>query len=289
MNKHIEDKLQKFLDDAFAPYGDFPARADVTQELHANLLEKFNDLTKQGKTDDEAYRVTVDSFGDVSEIMAQVPHGGVKTESEGTDVKESKSEPSLYKTIINGVREVTGNKPTALASDLRQADLTDTDLAGKDFSMSALMEATFDRSDLRDAKFKAAALSDASFAEANLTNAVFNGSDMRNVAFDKADLTGASFNASDMTSASFAGATLTNTEFSKSDLSGVAFDGLVLNGVVFNKSSLNKATFKGAILRNVSFHHTAVKHASFDGATMDKLTYALLKGAKASLTDVVLA
>ena len=36
----------------------------------------------------------------------------------------------------------------------------------------------------------------------------------------------------------------------------------------------------------MSFRHSAVKRAAFDGATMDKLTYALLKGAKARLDDV---
>jgi uncharacterized protein YjbI with pentapeptide repeats len=278
----MEEKLQKFLDKAFAPYGEFPAKADVTQELLANLLEKFNDLKKQGKSDDEAYQMAVDSFGDVSEIMEQVPHDAAKP------ALENKDEPSLYKTIVDGVREAAGSKPTAKASNLTQADLIDTDLAGKDFSMSALMEATFDRADLRGTVFRAAALSAASFAEANLKDAVFSGTDLQNVNFDKADLTDARFNGSALKGATFAGTKLVNTEFSKSDLSGISFDGLVLDGVAFNSSSLKKTSFKGCVLHNVSFHHAAVKHAIFDGATMDKLTYALLKGAKATLNGVVI-
>jgi len=70
----MEDKLQQFLDQAFAPYGKFPARADVTRELLGNLQEKFADLKKEGKSDDEAYQATIDSFGDIAEIMEQVPH-----------------------------------------------------------------------------------------------------------------------------------------------------------------------------------------------------------------------
>jgi BTB/POZ domain-containing protein KCTD9 len=277
----MEKKLQKFLDEAFTPYGDFPARADVTQELLANLLEKFNDLKKQGKSDGAAYQMTVDSFGDVSEIMEQVPHDAAKS------AYDDKGESSLYKTIVEGIKEAAGSKPTPKASVLTQADLTDTDLAGKDFSMSALVEASFDRADLRGAKFKAAALSAASFVEANLRNAVFSSSDLQNVNFNKADLTDAKLNASALKGATFVDTKLVNTEFSKSDLSGISFDGLILAGVIFNSSSLKKASFSGAVLRNVSFHHAAVKHAIFDGATMDKLTYALLKGAKATLKDVV--
>jgi uncharacterized protein YjbI with pentapeptide repeats len=59
--------------------------------------------------------------------------------------------------------------------------------------------------------------------------------------------------------------------------------------VLFDGSSLKKTSFRGARLRNVSFHHSAVKHTIFDGATMDKFTYAMLQGAKATLTDVKVA
>src|ERR1700683_2403166 len=117
----MEKKLQKFLDEAFAPYGDFPARSDVMQELHANLVERFNDLKKQGKTDDEAYQATIDSFGDASEIMEQLPH------DEEPHTHENNIVSNLRKTIADGIQEATGSKSTAKASALKQADLADTD------------------------------------------------------------------------------------------------------------------------------------------------------------------
>ena len=159
----MEKKLQEFLDKAFAPYGEFPARDDVIQELLANLQEKFRDLKAQGKSDDEAYQATVDSFGDVAEIMEQVSH------EEPKHGHEEKADPRLYQTIIEGIKEVTGSKSAAKASVLKQADLTDTDLAGTDFSMSELTGASFDRSNLARATFKATALRGASFAGANLS------------------------------------------------------------------------------------------------------------------------
>jgi uncharacterized protein YjbI with pentapeptide repeats len=278
----MEKKLQKFLDESFAPYGEFPARSDVIQELLANLLEKFNDVKKEGKSDDEAYQATVDSFGDVSEIMEHVPH------SEAKHTVESKADSNLYKTIVDGIKEVAGDKPTLKASALMQADLTDTDLAGRDFSMSALMETSFDRSDLHGAKFKSAALKSASFMGADLKNAIFSSSDLQGVNFNKANLTNATFSSSAFKDATFIDTIFINTVFSKSDLTSISFDDLVLDGVRFNSSSLKGASFKNAVLRNVSFHHAAVKHAIFDGATMDKLTYALLKSAKATLKDIVI-
>ena len=62
----MNDKLKLFLDDAFKPYGAFPARRDVEQELLANLTERYNDHKVEGKSEDEAYSLTIESFGDVS-------------------------------------------------------------------------------------------------------------------------------------------------------------------------------------------------------------------------------
>src|SRR5450631_1811501 len=70
----MEKKLKQHLDKAFAPYGEFPARSDVMQELLSNLIEKYHNLKNQGKSDDEAYQATVNSIGDISEIMDQVAH-----------------------------------------------------------------------------------------------------------------------------------------------------------------------------------------------------------------------
>ena len=61
-----------------------PARADVSQELLGNLLEKYADLKHQGKTDEEAYQAAVASFGDLSEIMEHVPHTKVGNQCRST-------------------------------------------------------------------------------------------------------------------------------------------------------------------------------------------------------------
>ena len=55
---------------------------------------------------------------------------------------------------------------------------------------------------------------------------------------------------------------------------------------MFGKSGLNGTSFKNAVLQNVSFRNVKVQKAIFDGATMDKVTYAALKGYGAKLTNV---
>ena len=67
----------------------------------------------------------------------------------------------------------------------------------------------------------------------------------------------------------------------------MCLDGLIFTGVKFDKAALSEVSFKGATLRNVSFrpafaltnkNYRAMKTIRFDGATMDKLTFAALKG-----------
>ncbi len=276
----MNDKIKQFLDEAFKPYGDFPARKDVEQELLTNLIEKYNDLKAEGKTDTEAYKLTTESFGDVSEIMEQVAY------HKETDRVDNKPNPDL--SIDQKSKDNYSESDSRFRSmALMEADLGDTQLPGSNFSMSALTGTNFNKSDLHDSKFKAAALKGASFFGANLIRSNFDSSDVQNVNFDDANLTEAKLHRCALKGASFTKAVLDKTEFSQADLSNVSFENQTLKGTVFDGSSLNKTTFKGAILENVSFHHSKVKKAIFDGTTMDKVTYALLKGMKAHLDNVL--
>jgi len=121
----MKDKLKHFLDETFAPYGDFPSRADVTQELLVNLQEKYDELRKLGRSEDEAYRATIDSFGDVAEIMDQVPHGESEQSENRSDSKAS----------TKAKKRAKASRSPFSCTTLRQADLSDSDLSGRDFSL----------------------------------------------------------------------------------------------------------------------------------------------------------
>ncbi len=276
----MENKLKNFLNDVFEPYGNFPARKDVEQELLANLTEKYRDLKSQGKSDDEAYQLTVDSFGDVSEIMEHVNHDPQPhNEEEKQNLRQTIVD--TFKGLVNPISD-----SRFVATSLMDVDLTDTKLSGSDFSMSAIMDSRFDNAELRDTKFKATALKGASFEGADLTGSHFDTSDVQDVSFKAAILTNAKFRRCALKGAIFTKAVLDNTEFKQSDLGEVVLEDLTLNGTIFDGSSFKKTTFKNSTLINVSFHHSEVKHAIFDGATMDKVTYAILKGMKANLDNV---
>lgn len=149
MNK----KLQQFLDEAFAPYGDFPARKDVQQELLANLTEKYEDLRAEGKSDKEAYETVIESFGDVSEIMENVAHDA-KSASRGSD------KPSMMDNVKNFFK--MGDTRFSM-TDLHGSDLAGTSLVNGNFSMSDMRGTNFDGADAEDARYKAADLTGTSF------------------------------------------------------------------------------------------------------------------------------
>jgi uncharacterized protein YjbI with pentapeptide repeats len=237
----MNDKLQKYLEEIFAPYRDQKSILELKEELSNDLQEKFADLAAQGHDDESAYQATVESIGDISEIVESI---SIKTR------------------------------------ELKQA-------ANMDLSTINLQNSDFRGVQVHDGKFNYSDLKGSDFSGADLTSSSFKGADLKGVNFSDANLTGVVFSMANLKDVSFSNATLDNTEFRGSDLGGTRFDNLTLQGTSFEKSSIKGTSFRGAILKNVNFHHAGGSDkADFDGATMDKLTYAVLKGQKADLANV---
>lgn len=161
------------------------------------------------------------------------------------------------------------------------------EMVERDFSNIDLRDADLKRVKVHDGKFNDSTLKGTDFSGSDLTNSSFNSSELSNVRFDGANLTSAKIIISSLKGATFKSCVLDNTDFSGSDLSGVYFDNQTFMGTIFDKALLKGTSFKNAVFRNVSFRRVIdVKKANFDGATMDKLTYAHLKGNNANLTNV---
>lgn len=63
------DPLRKHVQAIFAPYRHVKAARDLEEELLLHLGEKLLDYKRQGYSDEEAYKWTVDSIGDKAELM----------------------------------------------------------------------------------------------------------------------------------------------------------------------------------------------------------------------------
>ncbi|MGC4378392.1 pentapeptide repeat-containing protein [Fictibacillus sp. Mic-4] len=235
----MNEKLTNYLNGIFSPYEDLHGVKDLKEELFIDLNEKLSDLKAQGYDDEAAYRMTVSSLGDVSEIIESI---------------------------------------TSKTRELQQ-------MIGMDFSKINLQNSDFKDVKVHDGKFNYSALKGSDFSGADLTNSTFKCSDLTNVKFDGANLTGAKIIKSSLKEASFKNCVFDRTDFSSSDLSGICFDNQTFIGTIFDYSGLKRTSFKNAVFKNVSFK-TVTKKAIFDGATMDKLTYAVLKGSHANLTNV---
>jgi BTB/POZ domain-containing protein KCTD9 len=262
MNK----KITRYLDEEFKPYEGLKVIKELKEELLANMQEKYNDLLKEGIDEESAYQKTVNSLGDISEIIESISD---KT----NELHQKINEP----TILKGWN--------LSKSNMVNSNLNSVDLKSGNFSYSDFKNSDFSNSDLSGSTFKSSDLKNVNFKNTNLKNSLFRSSDLENCNFNSANLEFCKIIKSSLRKAKFENASLNNAEFSYSELSGVSFENMLLEGLIFDYSGLRGTSFKNATLDNVSFK-TNVKRTIFDGAKMDKITYALLKGYKADLTNV---
>ena len=234
-------KLKSHLDKIFGPYADLNNVKDLKEELYSDLLEKMNDYLSQGYNEEIAFEKTINSIGDVTELIDEICDNTRKLQFQvGMDFS---------------------------MSTLKNSDMSNTTIIAGKFNYSDMAGTNFGKSILNGSKFKCANLTDCSF--------------------DSADLTEVEFNISDLSRSTFMNAKIEKTRFKLSELKGVSFEGLKITGANFDYAGLKHTSFKNSILINVSFK-TDVKKTIFDGASMDKITYALLKGYNANLSNVTI-
>ena len=68
----MNDRLMKYLDGVFSSNEDLKTLKDLKEELFNNLQEKMSDLKAQGHDDETAYQMTIDSIGDISEMIGNI-------------------------------------------------------------------------------------------------------------------------------------------------------------------------------------------------------------------------
>jgi uncharacterized protein YjbI with pentapeptide repeats len=192
-------------------------------------------------------------------------------------------------------RGVSAHKRKFNGSALRGADFTGADLTGSSFTGSDVGEAKFDGTNLTDCTLSVSDLTNTSFNKTILVRTEFSKSGLTGAKFNDTKLIDVKLNMTDLRKTVFENCSFNGVDFKYSDLRAVCFDGQAFTGVWFDKAALNEATFKGATLKNVSFrpayaltnkYYRALKTICFDGATMDKLTYAALKGMGVDLLNV---
>ena len=288
----MNEKINQYLNGVFAPYDGVKSVAELKADLLADLQERFRELKAEGKDDETAFAMTIDSIGDIEQTVQEVASLSRSLERQ---VHINFSASNLPKSDFAGV---SVHKGKFEASDLRGSDFSGADLTGSSFYASDVREANFDGTNLTDCTLSTSDFTGASFNQTILVRTEFNTSDLTHAKFKDVKLIDVRLTTTDLRETIFENCIFSGVDFKTIDLRGVCFDGQTFIGVKFDMASLNEASFKGATFKNVSFlatvnwytwskkHYRAIKTINFDGATMDKLTYATLKGLEADLSKV---
>lgn len=65
----MREKLSQYIDLLFSHAALTVENAELKEEILQNTLERYDDLLKEGRTEQEAYRITVDGIGDLSGLI----------------------------------------------------------------------------------------------------------------------------------------------------------------------------------------------------------------------------
>ncbi len=218
----MNEKLKKHLDGVFLPYGDIKAVKDLKEELSNDLQEKLNDLTGEGYDEDTAYKMTIDSIGDVSELIEGIRvRTGELQQTAGMDFSKSNLQYSDFK----GISAHDGKFDF---SDLRGSDFSGSDLSKCSLKCSNLENSNFDGANLTGAIISKSNLRGASFRDSILDGAVFVYSELAGVCFDNQTLNGTRFDYSGLKQTSFRNAVLRNASF-KTNVKNTIFDGAIMD------------------------------------------------------------
>ncbi len=283
----MNEQLTNYVNGVFAPYEGVKSVAELKADLLSDLQERFRELKAEGKDDETAFAMTIESIGDIEQTVQEVANLSHSLERQ---VLINFYGSNLPKSDFAGVIAHQGKFK---GSALRGSDFSGADLTGSSFYGSDVREANFDRANLTDCNFSAVDLVGASFRESILVRTNFSSTGLDGAKFIGVKLTDVKFTTTDLRKATFESCTFLGVDFHYSDLSGQRLDGQAFLGVKFDLPALKDVSFQGATLKNVSFRPVglwsmkrAIQAMHFDGAMMDKLTYAALKGLGADVSKV---
>jgi len=290
----MNEKINQYLNGVFAPYDGVKSVAELKADLLSDLQERFRELKAEGRDDETAFEMTIDSIGDIEQTVQEVANLSRSLERQ---VLTNFSASNLPKSDFAGVK---AHKGKFEASMLHGSDFSGADLTGSSFYASDVREANFDGTNLTDCTLSTSDFTDGSFNKTILVRTEISTSELTGAKFTDVKMVDVKLTMTDLTKTVFENCTFNGVDFKYCDLRGQHLDGLTFIGVKFDRADLKDATFKGATLRNVSFlaavtwtswskkHYRAIKTINFDGAMMDKLTYATLKGLEVDLSKVTI-
>lgn len=285
----MKNRITDYINGVFAPFDNTKSVSELKSDLLADLHDRFDELRSEGKDDETAFKMTVESVGDIEDTIMDIARSSAVLERKiivdfsGRDISQT------------DLANVVAHESNFSGSNIKDSDFQGADLTGSRFYASDLQGSNFTKANLTDCNFKCVDLNNAIFNKTILLRTVFVTLGLESVQFTNVTFQNAKFNMCDLRKAAFVDCCFNGVDFNKSDLRDMCFAGITFTDVKFDKSTLKGASFKGSILKNVSFlsgfaftnkYYHDVQLINFTGAFMDKITYASLKGIGANLDEV---
>jgi len=227
----MSGKLETYLNEVFAPYEELSQMRELKEELLHDLRERLTDLQTNGHSEEEAFHMTIDSIGDISEMVENITAQTRQLQQiVGMDFSKSNLQNSDFKEIA--VHDGKFNY-----SNLQGSDFSFSDLTNSSFKCSNMERTLFHCANLTRAQFVKSDLKGATFKDCLFDGTVFRFSELGGVCFDGQRFVGAVFDYSGLRKTSFRGAHFLHVSF-KTDVKKAIFDG----------ATMDKATY--ALLRS---------------------------------------
>lgn len=85
------EQIKAYVHGIFAPYQGMKSANELEKELIQSLSEKFNDYKQDGYSEKESYKWTIESIGDVSELVDSI------------DPNHNEHKEKMYGSFSNGI------------------------------------------------------------------------------------------------------------------------------------------------------------------------------------------
>jgi uncharacterized protein YjbI with pentapeptide repeats len=222
----MNEKINQYLNGVFAPYDGVKSVAELKADLLSDLQERFRELKAEGKDDETALAMTIDSIGDIEQTIQEMAN--------------------LSRSLERQVRV------NLTAIDVQNSDFAGVTAHNAKFSVSELQSFDFSNADLTGSSFEVIDARDANFDGANLTDCNFSVTDLMNASFHKSILVRTTLSVSGL-GAKFIDVKLIDVKLIKTDLRTTVFENCIFNGVDFNYCDLRGICFDGQTFIGVKF------------------------------------
>lgn len=118
----MEDKLRAYMDHVFRDIKPSKKSVELKEEILQNLVDKYHDLSAEGKSPEAAYNIAVASIGDMEELLNGLRENEVQGSTISTDQIERGRKKSALLTAVSVMMYILSILPPILMSNTKYVE-----------------------------------------------------------------------------------------------------------------------------------------------------------------------